>query len=593
MLHSIPKLLWISLGLGAVVAATQIDRSIIFEGTQHLRSGDEREFSRFEENADAEHFYSEFDAKANDQEYTLLVRHESVRNSWNVSINNRKLGALERHEGNMTSYWSIPKKVLKDGKNSISIKTTSTYSDDVFVGSIEIVQLPASELLQAAKVSVTVKDKHNKKNIPSRLTITETKNDSLVPLGVVTTTNLAVRTGVIYTADGTAEFGLQPGSYKVTASRGFEYSIDVAEFEIKKGDSKSIELNLVREVPTPNLVSCDTHIHTRTYSGHGDCRVEERVITIAGEGIEFAVSTDHNHHADYEPFAKTAKTRKYFTPVIGNEFTTKVGHVNIFPVDKTKKPADASIKNWPALMKEIKKHGEVRAAVLNHPRNAHGGLNNTKFQPFGPEHFHSQSGEQLDGWPIEFDGIEVVVSSALQSDYDLVYRDWFSLLNRGIRVSPLGSCDSHDVNRYILGQGRTYVRANDADPSKVDVEEVCKSLKEGNVYVSMGLLTEITVNEKFLPGDTVKATGELSVIAKIRGPGWVTADRVRLFDSGIAIIDEVIKPQARKTDDPSLIAEYHWTIPKPKHDTYLVLHATGPGVKQPFWRIPYPYQKNG
>lgn len=33
-----------------------------------------------------------------------------------------------------------------------------------------------------------------------------------------------------------------------------------------------------------------------------------------------------------------------------------------------------------------------------------------------------------------------------------------------------------------------------------------------------------------------------------------------------------------------------WKLPKPAHDVHLVAIATGPGVREPFWEVPRPYQ---
>jgi len=37
-------------------------------------------------------------------------------------------------------------------------------------------------------------------------------------------------------------------------------------------------------------------------------------------------------------------------------------------------------------------------------------------------------------------------------------------------VTPVGSSDSHDVARYIVGQGRTYIRCDDRDVAHLDLE---------------------------------------------------------------------------------------------------------------------------
>ena len=75
--------------------------------------------------------------------------------------------------------------------------------------------------------------------------------------------------------------------------------------------------------------------------------------------------------------------------------------------------------------------------------------------------------------------MEVINSGALQTDWMRPYRDWFALLNRGVILTPVGASDSHDVSRYIVGQGRTYIRTNDSDPGKIDVPDAVDSFLAG------------------------------------------------------------------------------------------------------------------
>src|SRR5436853_172433 len=79
-----------------------------------------------------------------------------------------------------------------------------------------------------------------------------------------------------------------------------------------------LDLRSRREVDTRGYVACDTHIHTLTYSGHGDSTALERVVTLAGEGIELPITTEHNVHTDYRPSMREAGVEGWFTPVIGN-----------------------------------------------------------------------------------------------------------------------------------------------------------------------------------------------------------------------------------------------------------------------------------
>ena len=164
-------------------------------------------------------------------------------------------------------------------------------------------------------------------------------------------------------------------------------------------------------------------------------------------------------------------------------------------------------------------------------------------------------------------------------------RDWMGMLNRGVTLTPVGSSDSHDVSRYIVGQGRTYVRCDDGDPRNIDLARVKESVRHGRVMVSYGLLTEIEVAGKG-PGELVEGKPPLGVRIRVKGPGWTRADRVALYVNGINVREERIENGTRA----GLKWEGTWRLPKLTHDMHLVAIATGPGVAAPYWPTAKPYQ---
>jgi hypothetical protein len=175
----------------------------------------------------------------------------------------------------------------------------------------------------------------------------------------------------------------------------------------------------------------------------------------------------------------------------------------------------------------------------------------------------------------------------MQSDIQLLFRDWFALLNRGHRLAAIGSSDSHDVNRFILGQGRTYVAAGDADPAGLDLDQVWRGYHEGRLLVSLGLLTRIQVDGRFGVGDLATGLDDtLKVEISVHGPSWVQADHLALYANGLLIREETL----RDDHQPGEKAKVVWKLPRPSHDVHLVAIATGPGVKEAFWEIPRPYQ---
>jgi hypothetical protein len=155
-------------------------------------------------------------------------------------------------------------------------------------------------------------------------------------------------------------------------------------------------------------------------------------------------------------------------------------------------------------------------------------------------------------------------------------------------MTPVGASDSHDVARYFVGQGRTYIRCDDRDPAAIDVAQACRNLADGRALVSMGLLCEVVVAGQHGPGDLVTATDELDVAVRVLGPSWSRATNVALYANGVKIREAQI-PEA-DSRAPGIKWQGNWRLPKRLHDVHLAAIAIGPGVHEPFWPIPRPYQ---
>jgi len=522
-----------------------------------------------------------FDAQRNATEQTLLLRQRDVKQGWQVQLNGRRLGNLVTQETPLVHALPVPPGALRDGSNTLAV-LPPTAVDDIVVGDFRLAAAPLAETLTQATLRLQVTDAEAKAGLPCRLTIVDAEGAlAAFRPGTTNQAELAARPGVLYSRDGAATVGLLPGAYTVFASRGFEFSVATQAVTLVAGQTQTVALAIRRVVPTPGWVAADTHIHTLTKSRHGDATEDERMLTIAGEGIELAVATDHNVHADYTEAARRTGLGDRFTPVPGNEVTTKAGHFNAFPIAPGSAPPDFTVTNWPALLAGIRATPGVRVITLNHPRDLHSG-----FVPLGPANFNPVSGAALRGQAFAFDGLEVVTSAAMQSDILLLFRDWFALLNHGHRVTALGSSDTHDVSRFILGQARTYVQCADTNVAALDVEAACRSLREGRALVSFGLLANLMVNERFGAGDlALRGQRGVTAVVTVLGPAWVEADRVELFANGVRVAEHKLEPARGVTK-----ARVTFKLPRFKHDAHLVAIASGPGVTAPFWETPRPYQ---
>jgi hypothetical protein len=543
----------------------------------HLRSGTGAEWEEFENKAPASNRLDlRFRAKGNRSEATLLLHQYNVKLEWPVQINGQKIGALFLLEEPLVSSLRVPAGVLKDGENTLSI-VPPKENDDIVVGDFRILDGPMERVCDATmNVHVT----EGGKPVACRITVVNERGD-LAALHVRTNEWAAARPGVVYAANGTAEIQVPGGKYVVRASRGPEYNVATADIVAGAGETRDVEMAIVREVPTPGWVSCDTHVHTFTHAKHGDATLKERMLTIAGEALELPISTEHNFLAEFSAAAKEARVDQYFTPVLGCEVTTKRGHFNVFPVAPESRVPDFRIEHWPALMENIRATPGVQLIVLNHPRDVHNG-----FCPFAETNFNPRTGENLRGFEYEFNAVELINSGALRSDLMQVFYDWFALLNYGYRIVGIGASDSHDVSRFIVGQGRTYIQCDDKDAAKINVNEALANLRKGKALISLGLITTLKVDDRFEVGDLATGLGrKMKVSAQVRGASWVIADKIELFANGKRIAQQAIDATERVEK-----LNVSWTISKPKGDCHLVAIATGPGVKSPHWAIPRPYQ---
>ncbi len=579
MLRATPALL-----AALLVAAPAAAEVILEPAMRHLRIDGAREWSEFPESPEADAWEARFQAPANAAEWTLRLRQQDVKQTWTVTLNNRELGRLTVDENDMVIYFSVPPGLLEDAGNLLRIEqdlSRRAVPDDIRVGEIKLDERPRDAVLSEARLEVRVHGEDPNGPQPARLTIVDARG-SLQTLGAASDDRLAVRAGAVFTADGRASFGLPAGEYAIYAGRGFEYSLAHQSVRLRAGESISIELGIRRQVPTEGWVACDPHVHTFTYSGHGDAALDERLITLAAEGVELPVATDHNQHIDYAARARELGLGRYFTPVIGNEVTTPSAHFNIFPVVEGAPAADHRSPEWSETLDNIFRTPGVKVAILNHARDLHSGV-----RPFDPELFNAAVGESRAERRMGFNAMEVVNSGATQTDPLELAHDWMSLLNRGLQVTPVGSSDSHDVARHFVGQGRTYIRAGDSAPGAIDVEQTVAAFLQGRVMVSYGLLAQITVEGRYGPGELARLGGdEVRVDVRVLGPDWVSADEVLLYADGEVVRREAIRGRA----GAGVLWSGGWTLSRPRHDVHLVAVALGPGVEEPYWRTAKAYQ---
>lgn len=352
------------------------------------------------------------------------------------------------------------------------------------------------------------------------------------------------------TAGAPLTITLAPGRYRVVASRGPEWTIASEVVDVEEGGLRTVELSARHAIDPGDHVACDFHVHAAP-SYDSDVTISDRVASLAGEGIRFAVATDHNHVTDYEPSARALGLRD-FASAPGVEVTTwepSFGHFNAWPL--VRDPGDRRggaprfAHTTPAeLFAALHAIDPEVIVQVNHPR----------LDEIG--YFDDQERGRGSKASFDFDAIEVWNGYELHSlaALDRNLQDWMSLLSRGYRVTATGNSDSHDLELHTAGYPRTYVRLSDS--SAPDATAVARALREGRAFVTSGPLLDARIEGRG-PGETVEVDGVVRLDVEVRAPSWIDVSRVEVWMNGALVLSEAWQ------DDPA--AGVTRTILAPAH----------------------------
>lgn len=573
--------LFLAGALGALALASGQDGPdwrVLEERMFHLGNDPSKDWPEAPVEPQAQPLELAFPARANAREWVLEVSARDVDNEWVLELNGKELAPLKKCDGALiTALYPVPAGRLVDGRNVLTVRAKVDPDDDLTVGRVRLTERSLREVLRLGKVEVKVREKGTGRPLPARVTVAA--NGELVDLYYAERPLAAVRRGIAYTGDGAAVLELPAGACELWASRGMEWSAASTRVTVTEGGTSSVVLELEREVDTTGWVAADTHIHTFTYSGHGDASVEERLVTLAGEGIELAIATDHNHQTDYSPLQQKLALSPHFTSVVGNEVTTDNGHMNAFPMDPARPIPPHEETDWKKLVAGIRAMG-AKVVILNHPRWPEDGKD--PLTKFG---FDETTGKNAAGQEFTFDCIEVVNSDAPTSPPRMVLPAWYALLEAGQRFTAIGSSDSHAVG-VIVGQGRTYVPSATDDPAKIDVDAACRQFLEGRVGVSLGLFATITVDGKGM-GERVEARGgAVEAIVTVRHPSWVTPRTLELVVNGK--VATTVRLDDALAGDRANEKVRRVRLELPREESWIVAVAEGDKVTAPFWGMSLP-----
>jgi hypothetical protein len=180
-------------------------------------------------------------------------------------------------------------------------------------------------------------------------------------------------------ANGQALLTVRPGDYTAYFSRGFEYDLTSMKVHVDAGGGAGVSGQVSRVVDTTGWMSLDNHLHEDD-SIDSSLSLGDRLLSVAGEGLEIAISTNHNFVSEWQPTVEAMALDSWMRSFVGIEFTTlESGHFNSFPLQYPVGPVTHGSFEWfgkpPAqLFSGLRGIGDGDSIVVcNHPRDANMG----------------------------------------------------------------------------------------------------------------------------------------------------------------------------------------------------------------------------
>ena len=215
----------------------------------------------------------------------------------------------------------------------------------------------STERNSAAAIAATVvADETSPANVPFgdtgslRLTVAEATTNGPVAIparAVISDTNGQNRRIHYVNASGELFLNLPAGSYTLLVSRGVEYDAFTADpLVITNAEQNVVAVSLNRVIDTSGWISMDTHLHSEM-SLDSTITLRDRLRAVVAEGVEVAVSTDHDHVTDYSQAIAELGISDILAHRVGVETSTiRLGHFNIFPLVRDESSAAGGALPW-------------------------------------------------------------------------------------------------------------------------------------------------------------------------------------------------------------------------------------------------------
>jgi hypothetical protein len=369
---------------------------------------------------------------------------------------------------------------------------------------------------------------------------------------------------------GRADVALAPGRYRLTVTRGGEYAaLELGEVRVGPRHGATVGGALRRVVDTEGEIAGEFHVHSAP-SFDSDVPLDQRVLSLAVEGVEVFASTDHDALGDFAPAIAALGLAGRIHWIHGDEITADgFGHFGAYPLPDDVDPARDLTHDEPSVARIVARARAVAPSAviqLNHP------LWNPAIGHWAAAGFDPMTGMARGEIFGAFDAVEVWNSHTLDQgapEYvpvDRVIDAWMAMLQLGRGATAMGNTDTHRLSHTPPGWPRTYLRVPDDDPAHVTDAMVADAIRAGDASLTSGPFLRATIGD-VRPGGLARAAsgGEVTVRVVLQAPAWTPVDRVevvvnrRIFvrDVTVTAVDGVLR---QAWDVPLALTRDAWVV---------------------------------
>jgi hypothetical protein len=147
----------------------------------------------------------------------------------------------------------------------------------------------------------------------------------------------------------TGEFEIEPGTYHVVVSHGYEYDVYDEVITVTAGNTNTVNATVNQVVDTTGFVSIDTHVHMLNSPDSAVSR-ERRIVSMLAEGVDFFANTDHDFAHDLSDEIASMGVGSLIANSPSAETTTShYGHFNMWPITVNSE-IDGGVYDWSSHM---------------------------------------------------------------------------------------------------------------------------------------------------------------------------------------------------------------------------------------------------